>query len=186
MEFNQRLFQFITRIIFYVMLIILIISLIYPHTSLYFRTSLFSPFTSKLNSEDVILTPGETFRLRVYRINKKATYWSTDFKVCNVSINGILKAKRVGTAIIKVKIERRVLKCRVRVIRINKSSIIIRSKKTEVLKIWGIRSRVRWSSSNPFVASVNLRGKVTAKKRGKAIIKARVKGKKLTCVVIVY
>lgn len=52
---------------------------------------------------------------------------------------------------------------------------------TLVLKVTGATGSVKWSSSKSSVATVNQSGKVTAKKAGKATIKAKVAGKILKC-----
>jgi hypothetical protein len=58
---------------------------------------------------------------------------------------------------------------------INKSSLILATKKTSQLKMTGITSGVKWSSTNPKVVKVSSSGKVTAKKNGNAVIKAVIK-----------
>ncbi len=49
----------------------------------------------------------------------------------------------------------------------------------------GLSGNVKWSSSNKKVATVTSKGKVTAKKEGKATIKAKVGKKTFTCKVTV-
>lgn len=51
------------------------------------------------------------------------------------------------------------------------------------LKVSGTSKTVKWSSSKKSVASVTQKGKVTAKKAGKATITAKVSGKSLKCKV---
>lgn len=53
------------------------------------------------------------------------------------------------------------------------------------LKIAGTTSAIKWSTSNKKVASVNKRGKVTAKSQGTAIIKAKASKKTLKCRITV-
>ena len=53
------------------------------------------------------------------------------------------------------------------------------------LKVKGISGKVKWSSSDKSVASVTQKGRVTAKKAGKATIIAKVLNKKLKCIVTV-
>lgn len=57
--------------------------------------------------------------------------------------------------------------------------------KTKTLKVTGTKASVKWSSSDKSVATVSSKGKVTAKKHGKATITAKVGSKKLTCKVTV-
>lgn len=53
------------------------------------------------------------------------------------------------------------------------------------LKVMGTSKKVKWSSSNKKIASVNKKGKVTAKKAGKVTITAKVSRKKYKCKVTV-
>lgn len=53
------------------------------------------------------------------------------------------------------------------------------------LKLINNKKKVKWSSSRSSVASVSARGKVKAKKLGKAVITAKVKKKRYKCTVVV-
>lgn len=53
------------------------------------------------------------------------------------------------------------------------------------LKVKGTKKKVKWSSSNKSIASVNSKGVVTGKCDGKATITAKVSGKKLKCKIVV-
>ena len=57
-------------------------------------------------------------------------------------------------------------------VKLNETSIVLIVKQTEKLQLKNIKSKVTWSSSDSSVASVNSKGKVTAKKKGKATITA--------------
>ena len=81
------------------------------------------------------------------------------------------------------KVDDRVLKCRVHVLDISKEHLTLKPGKSQRLDIRGSNSFVRWQSSNPEVASVNMFGKVKAKKKGRTIIYAKVKGRTLKCEV---
>ena len=70
-------------------------------------------------------------------------------------------------------------------IKINKSKIILYAGKTATLKLKNNKKKVRWTSSNRKIATVSKKGKVKAKKIGKAIITAKVGKKKYKCVVTV-
>ena len=56
---------------------------------------------------------------------------------------------------------------------------------TKVLKVTGTKKAVKWSSSKKSVAAVNKKGKVTAKKRGTAVVSAKVAGKTYKCTITV-
>lgn len=57
-------------------------------------------------------------------------------------------------------------------VKLNETSIVLIVKQTEKLQLKNTKSKVAWSSSDSSVASVNSKGKVTAKKKGKATITA--------------
>lgn len=69
---------------------------------------------------------------------------------------------------------------------INKKSVRLVKGRTTKLKISGTSKKVKWRSTNKAVASVSSTGKVTARKKGTATIKATVGGKTYTCKVTVY
>ena len=58
-------------------------------------------------------------------------------------------------------------------------------RQTLKLKVKGTKKKVKWSSSKKKVASVNEKGKVTAKRKGKAVITAKVGAKKYRCKITV-
>jgi len=68
-------------------------------------------------------------------------------------------------------------------IEINKEKKTLYVGATYYLKITGTNKNVKWSSSNKKIASVNSKGKVTAKKKGTTEIKANVGNKKLKCTI---
>lgn len=57
--------------------------------------------------------------------------------------------------------------------------------KSFTLKVTGTKKKVTWKSSKKSVATVNSKGKVTAKKAGTAVISAKVSGKTYKCKVTV-
>lgn len=69
--------------------------------------------------------------------------------------------------------------------KLNKKNVTLLVGKSTVLKVSGIKGKVKWSSSNKKVATVTNKGKVTGVKAGKAIIIAKVNKKKFTCTVTV-
>ena len=70
-------------------------------------------------------------------------------------------------------------------VKLNKKIVYLAPKMKVKLKVKGTGKKVKWKSSNKKVATVSKKGKVTAKKPGKATITAKVKGKKLKCKIIV-
>ncbi len=68
---------------------------------------------------------------------------------------------------------------------ISSRAVKINVKSYEVLSIVGGKGTVKWSSSKTSVATVSASGRVTAKKRGTAVITAQQNGVKYTCKVTV-
>ena len=69
--------------------------------------------------------------------------------------------------------------------KINKKKVTIYVGKTVSLKVKNNKKKVKWSSTNKGVASVSTKGKVKAKKAGKATIIAKVGKKKYRCKILV-
>ena len=69
--------------------------------------------------------------------------------------------------------------------KINKTKATLIKGQTLQLKISGIKTKVKWSSSKKSVATVSSKGKVTAKKKGIATITAKVGKKSYKCKVTV-
>ncbi|QHQ62405.1 hypothetical protein Ana3638_17780 [Anaerocolumna sedimenticola] len=182
-----RLFQFrgAISIIYYFAFAFLLWYLIIPHTSLYFNNKIFTPFNKRLNEEDITLIKGEEFTLRVMNFNKRLYFSSTDIKVADVNIFGTVTAYRAGTTIIRVKMRDEVLKCRVRVIDINKKKLNLKAGKNYRLNVKGVWFGVSWSSGNSSIARVSRYGNVTAISKGTVKIYGKVRGKTLSCTVTV-
>lgn len=70
-------------------------------------------------------------------------------------------------------------------VKLNKTSVTLQVGKTVQLKLKGTAKKVTWTSSNKKIATVTKKGKVTAKKAGKATITAKAGKKKYKCKIIV-
>lgn len=70
-------------------------------------------------------------------------------------------------------------------VKISKKKTTIIKGKTMQLKIKGTKKKAKWSSSKKSVATVSKKGKVAAKKAGKATIIAKIGKKKYKCIVTV-
>jgi uncharacterized protein YjdB len=172
-------------IIFYIAFIALLWYLIIPHTSIYYRTQIFQPIWGSLNDDDITLVKGETFKLYVRGINNRVSYSSTDIKVAGVNFLGKITAYRGGTTFIKVKLNDEVIKCRVRVIEISDDYMKLKVGRSSHLRVKGAWFGVSWKSSDKTIATVNRFGKVKAKSKGKAVISAKVRGKTVSCTVVI-
>jgi len=117
--------------------------------------------------------------------NTDATWTSTNTSVATVDSTGKVTAKKVGTAIITVSSSGYNATCKVTVIdtvslkniSINKSSLIIKEKGAETLRISyspsnATNKKVTWRSSNTNIATVDSSGKVTGIQPGTATITA--------------
>ena len=69
--------------------------------------------------------------------------------------------------------------------KISNKKLTLVAGKSKTLKVTGTKSSIKWTSSDKTIATVNSKGKVTAKKHGTATITAKVGSKKLTCKVTV-
>lgn len=173
------------RIVIMALVVILFLNLLNRNSSIHFLDWPDLPFSMHLSTEDVVLLKGEEFKLYVNGINKRVSFSSTNFRVAGVNINGKIKAHRSGKAFIIAKVGNRKLKCRVRVIEINKEKLSLKVGDSYSLKINGMFCIPSWKSNNPKVASVNIFGRVKAKGKGRTVITARVKGRELKCTVLV-
>lgn len=69
---------------------------------------------------------------------------------------------------------------------LNETSVKMTRKRTFQLRIEGADTTVRWSSSDPSVASVGKKGRIKAKKAGSCVITAKYEGRAYRCRVRVY
>lgn len=70
-------------------------------------------------------------------------------------------------------------------VRMSRKTLTMEVSKTYTLKLKGVKGKVTWKSSKPRIAKVNKKGKVTALRKGKAIVTAKAGRKLYKCVVIV-
>ena len=69
--------------------------------------------------------------------------------------------------------------------KLNKTKAFLIKGQTLTLKLSGFKGKVIWSSSKPSIAAINSNGKVTARKKGSAVITAKVGTNKYTCKITV-
>lgn len=70
-------------------------------------------------------------------------------------------------------------------VKLNKTKVTLKVGKTYTLKLKNNKKKIKWSTSNKKVATVSSKGKIKAKKKGKATITAKVGKKKYKCKVTV-
>lgn len=117
----------------------------------------------------------------------KMTFKSNNPKVAVVNSNGKVTAKAKGNATVTAKTSKVTwtYKIKVEKPKLNNSRLSVYTKTSKQLKLKGTSRKVTWSSSAPSVVSVNKKGKITARRTGKATISAKVNGVKYKCKVTV-
>jgi len=119
----------------------------------------------------------------------KVTWSSSKDSVATVSANGRVTVKQKGKVTITAKFGNRQLKTTVTTVVPTYSQLknfSLYQGQTQKLQItvkpadYPINS-IKWKSSKPSVATVDAKGKVTAKKPGKTTITATINGKKISC-----
>lgn len=133
----------------------------------------------------ITLYKSNTYKLII--ANKRSdyyiTYSSDDKKVCTVNSSGKITAKGVGEATVITKVDTGVRVYQLKtVVTVKKPSVTITTKpkyikvgKSYTFKAYrqGLSSSIKWSSSNPAVATMNkTTGKVIGQKKGKTVITA--------------
>lgn len=148
------------------------------------------PNDIQLNFDEKTIVIGESFTLKATMqpssaVDVNLIWSSSNEKVARVSNNGTVKAISGGTAVIKVQTEdKKITKfCIVKVVepitnvKLNKSSYILGVGKRYTLKATieantATNPKLKWTSSNSRVATVNSQGIITAKSIGTAVITA--------------
>ena len=106
----------------------------------------------------------------------KYKWTSSNKKVATVSSKGIVTAKKKGKTTITAKKGKNTYKCKlvVETPKLSKKTTSIIKGKTYQFKVSGTKQRIKWTSSNKSVVSINSKGKATAKKAGTAFITAKI------------
>ena len=182
---NRNPLSKLMKIIIIGISLLIILRYLIINSSVYFRDYRELPFTVHLNKDNIVMQKGDTFQLRINGINKRVKYSTTDFRIAWASPLGKIHALQTGKAYIKADVDNKTIKCRVRVIDINKDKLTLKVGESNRLGVKGMIRFPRWKSSNPKVASVNRFGKVVGKSKGKVTISGKVKNTKLKCQVIV-
>ena len=117
----------------------------------------------------------------------KMTFKSSNHKVAAVNSNGKVTAKAKGNATVTAKTSKVTWTYKIKVERpkLSNTRLSVYTKTSKQLKLKGTSRKVTWSSSAPSVVSVNKKGKITARRTGKATITAKVNGVKYKCKVTV-
>ena len=154
----------------------------------------------KLSKKTLTLKKGAYTQLKATlskNSTDKVTWSSSNKKVAKVDVNGVVTALKGGRATITVKAASgKKATCKVTVkesatkVKLNKTKATLKKGGTLTLKAMVTPSsstdKLTWSSSNRKVATVDSKGKVTAKKKGTAVITVKTtSGKKAVCSITV-
>lgn len=141
----------------------------------------------KISKTKYTMNKGENYTLKIKGTKKKVKWSSDNKKVATVNSKGKVTAKKKGKATITAKVGNKKYKCKITVESpsINKTKVTIKQGETYTLKVKDTSRKITWTSSNKKVATVNSKGKVSAKKKGTATITAKVGSKKIKCKVTV-
>lgn len=118
----------------------------------------------------ITLVKGQDYQLHT----RGAKYSTSSKKVATVSKKGVVKAKAKGTTTVKAKKKTKTetYKVVVKTTGFNVTDFRLSPKKSFQLKVLGTKNKLKWTSGYKKVATVNSKGKVTAKKVGSATISA--------------
>ncbi len=137
--------------------------------------------------KNIVLAKNKTTTLKVYGNTKNVTYASSDPSIVTVSSSGKLKAKSTGTVYITANVDGKEINSKVTVVGLNYDSIVLElggwSGFIKTMKVNGSSSKVKWSTGNSVIATVDKEGIVRAKGPGTTKITATVDGIKLTSTV---
>lgn len=141
----------------------------------------------KLNRTKVTLLKGEKTTLKVTGTKQKVAWRSSKKSVATVNSKGQVVAKNKGSATIYAKVSKKTYKCVVKVEtpKLSRTSLTLTEKKSSAIKLTGTTVKVKYSSSNPKIARVDSKGKITAVRKGTAVITAKANTKKFNCKVTV-
>lgn len=143
--------------------------------------------TVKLNKTSTTVYVGSSTTLKLSGTKSGIKWTSSKKSVATVNSKGRVTAKKSGTATITAKVGKKSYKCKVTVKNpyLNSTKKTLTAGKSYTLKITGTTAK-SWTSSKKSVATVNSKGKVTAKKSGTATITCKGKnGKTYICRVTV-
>lgn len=150
----------------------------------------------RLNKKFLSLEAGQKEKLKIEGTKAKAVFTSSRKEVVQVSMNGVVKAKRKGSAIVSAKVRGKKFNCKVQVnkkaatrafgITLNVKGLMVTVGEryqfhARITPAKAAGHAVSWSSSNPGIVSVDQNGRMTALKSGNAVITASVDGVKTVC-----
>ena len=139
----------------------------------------------KINKKKITLNVKENYTLKIKGTSKKAKWSSNNKKIATINSNGKITAKKKGNVTITAKVGGKKYKCKIKVEKpeLNKTTTKIALNQKETLMVAGTTQKIKWSSENKSIATVNSKGKITPKKVGTTKIVAKIGNTKYKCKV---
>lgn len=139
----------------------------------------------KINKKKLTLNVKENYKLKVKGTSSKIKWSTSNKKIATVSSKGKVKAKKKGKVTITAKVKGKKYKCKIKVEKpsLNKTTTKIALNQKEKLIVTGTTQKIKWSSQNKKIATVNSKGKITPKKVGTTKIVAKIGNTKYKCKV---
>ncbi len=147
--------------------------------------------TIRLSAKSVSLENGESRKLTAeVSTGHPASYKSSRSSIASVDAEGVILAKKPGTATITVTADKTSVTCSVTVkqpkVYLKQRALSLYRKSTVALSVTSTsKSTPKWKSNKKSVATVDENGVVTAVKHGAAIITVTVDGVSKTCEITV-
>lgn len=145
----------------------------------------------QLSAKEISLENGQSARLKVNSSTGHPVTFKTSKKsIAEVDENGVITAKKPGTATITATVDKISASCRVTVkkptVSLSKRSVsLYRNRKVRLTVKSTSNSAPKWKSNKKSVATVEQNGVVTAVKNGSAVITVTVDGVSKSCEVTV-
>lgn len=157
---------------------------------LIFFTEWHFPFTPHFSKSYVVLAPGDVYALKVGGFPSILNCQSSVPLTASVTPGGVVHAWKCGKTVITAALRTKngkKIRCLVHVTELNQKSLTLCVGKSKRIYLKGFffGFGVKYKSSDSSVARVSGTGKVTAVKKGRAIITLTVKGKDFQCKVTV-